>query len=369
MTKNNLKISVSAEANKAIIRIDGGIYSWRNSAPDFKTQLDNLIIQGYVNADIYINSPGGDCFQANEIANEILRFTGVTNAYLGALCASAGTYIACKCNKVTGAKNVSYMIHKPMTNFTGNSDQVKADLKLLENLQSDYANTYAEKTGLPVSKIESLWTQDYWMNSEEALKLGFIDEIEGEATITEQDVLALKAYKNAPNIIASATQNQNLTNLNTQMKESLITVLALVATATDAQIIAQIDILKSKAAKADALETELDALKKATNEKEVAAVLKTALDGKKITAAQEPYFKKHLTANFEETKAVLESMTPMVKLSEQTEGNTGSIVDRSKWTYADYQDKDPKALASLAKNDESSYKELAQAHYGPNFKF
>ncbi|MFA9220542.1 MAG: head maturation protease, ClpP-related [Sediminibacterium sp.] len=203
MAKRPLTISAQKDGTKAVIRIDGYITSWNNHAAQFKAQIDDLIAAGIKDATVYINSGGGDCFQANEIANEIVRFPGKLTAKLGALCASAGTYIACKCDYVISAKNISYMIHKPMGSFEGNADQVKAELKVLENLQGEYLSTYSGKTGIKEEKLQSMWANDYWMNASEAKTLGFIDEVEGEAAITDEDVQAISAYKNAPVITAT----------------------------------------------------------------------------------------------------------------------------------------------------------------------
>lgn len=365
MSKKTLQISAEVQGNKAVIRIDGSISSWNNYAQQFKAKLDEIISQGVTDASVYINSPGGNCFEANEIANEIQRFKGTTTAHLGALCASAATYIACKCTKVIAAKNVSYMIHKPMTYFEGNADQVKADLKLLENLQASYAKTYSEKTGLTVQKIDSMWVQDYWMNADEAKTLGFIDEIEGEADITEEDVQAIKAYKGAPAITATAVPNTDTQNLDKQMKQLIITALALSATLSDTEVVAQVEALKAKAAKADALATELENLKKSTNEDKAESAVTADINAKKYTAAQKDFWKNQYLNDFEATKKVVESMPAAVKLSEQTTGTgTGTSEDRSAWTYADYQEKNPGALAELAKTDEAKYKELFKAHYG-----
>lgn len=369
MSKKSLQITAEVKDNKAIIRIDGQISSWNNYAQWFKAKLDEIIANGVTDATVYINSGGGNCFEANEIANEIKRFKGTVTAHLGALCASAATYIACQCSKVIAASNVSYMIHKPMTWFEGNSDQVKADLKLLENLEAHYLKTYTTKTGLSEQKIKDMWVQDFWMDAEQAKELGFINEIEGEADITQEDVNAIASYKGAPKITASAVHPPTNLNTDIQMKQLLITALALKeligADPTDAQVMAHVDALKVKAAKADSLEKELNDLKKATNDEKAENAVNAAIEAKKITAAQKDYFKKQLVANFDETKAVLDSMPAVVKLSAQTTTTgTGKSEDRSTWTYADYQEKNPSALAELAKNDEAKFKELFEAHYG-----
>lgn len=368
MNRKKLNITAEAKGNIAEIRIDGEISSWENTATTFKTQLDQLVASGITDAIIYINSGGGSCFQANEIANELIKFKGRKTAMLGALCASAATYIACKCDKVSSVRNISYMIHKPSIYVGGNSTELESTLKLLKNLEADYARTYSEKTGLSIKEIESLWVSDYWMNAEEAKSKGFIDEIDGEAIITAQDVEVVKMYKNAPNITASVTKHEPQT-INDKMKNLLITALALVATTTEAEVVAKVEELKAKASKADDLQAKLDTLLLASKTEKATAAYEKALAGKKVIASSKDFWVKQLMENYDEANATLEAMPAMIKLSEQTSGAiTGSSIDRSSWTYADYQEKDATALAELATNDEAKFKELAKAHYGADFK-
>lgn len=369
MSKPKFKISCEAQNGTAVIRIDGNISEWYNSASVFKSQVDTLIENGVKNAKVYINSGGGDVFQADEIRNEILRFPGEIVGHLGALCASAATAIACACNSVVAAKNVSYMIHKPMTCVSGNSDEVKADLKLLENKELEYAQMYADKTGLPIAKIQSMWIEDYWMNAEEAEKLGFIDQVEGDAEITPEDVENISAFKNSPKITATAkapptTQTQINNQISSDMRELLITMSGLPATATDVQLIAFMESLKSKAAKVDALQTQLTALQNSAIEEKAETHAEAAVIAKKITAAQKPFYKKNLLENFDETKSLLDAMPGLNPLSNTiNKVAVAGSEDRSAWTYKDYQEKNPTALAALAKDDEPHFKVLFEAHY------
>lgn len=368
MSKKQLHITAEAKGNIAEIRIEGEISSWQNTASDFKSQIDSLVANGITNAIIYINSGGGSCFEANEISNVLDRFTGIKTAKLGALCASASTYIASKCDKVSSVRNISYMIHKPSIYVGGNSTELESSLKLLKNLESDYLNTYSKKTGLSIKEIEALWVSDYWMNAEEAKAKGFIDEIDGEAIITAQDVEVVKMYKNAPKITASVT-NQEPQTINDKMKNLLITALALVATTSDAEVLAKVEELKAKASKADDLQAKLDTLLLTSKTEKATAAYEKARVGKKVIDSSKDFWMKQLMENFDEANATLESMPAMVKLSEQTStSNEGRTIDRSNWTYADYQEKDSKALAELATNDEAKFKELAKAHYGADFK-
>jgi hypothetical protein len=140
---------------------------------------------------------------------------------------------------------------------------------------------------------------------------------------------------------------------------------ALIAGASDAAVLAYIEGLKAKAVTADALKTELDNLKKTAAEDKADVVLEAATKAKKITAAQNPFYRKNLIEDFTGTKALIDAMPAVTKLSAEVEGK--STEDRSAWTYADYQDKNPEALAALAKDDEDRFKALAEKHYGTKF--
>lgn len=364
------KFSIVCEAkdNQAVIRIDGYISDWNNHAAGFRMKLNSIIDQGIKEATVYINTPGGDCFQANEIGNEIAKFPGAVTGELGALCASAGTYISSRCSYVRAARNVSYMIHKPWGYFSGNSDELKSNLKQLINLEAEYLKTYSEKTGLSPDEIKTMWQHDYWMNADEAKEKGFIDEITGEGEITQEDVEAIAYYKNAPKITASITQTD--TSKNQQiMSKILYAAMGLPDNTTEAQALAKFEEYKGEAAKAAEYKQKLDAVTASAQKAAIDAVITSGLRDKKFAAAQEVYYRKQLCDNFDETKAHIESLPSAVQLSSLGKGNEGKKTseDRSNWTYADYQEKDFKALAELEQNEPEKFQQLAEAHYKRKF--
>lgn len=141
------------------------------------------------------------------------------------------------------------------------------------------------------------------------------------------------------------------------------------ATTTEDEALAHVDILKVKAAKADILEKELSTLKETTHKEKVDAYLASCKDSKKITNAQSAYWEKRLTEDFEGTKAFMDTMPAAIQFTKEITNATGNGTgeDRSKWTYADWQEKDAMGLAKLADTDEETFKRLANAHYNGNF--
>ncbi|MCK6648398.1 MAG: ATP-dependent Clp protease proteolytic subunit [Bacteroidia bacterium] len=375
MAKPKFTITAETKGKNAVIHINGYISEWSNHAEGFKMKLDQIIADGIVDAEVYINSGGGDVFVAAEIVNEIGRFTGFITARLGALCASAASRIACACDKVIAAKNTSYMIHKPKGWLDGNSDEIEAKLKLLKNLQKEYLSAYTIKTKLPAEEITAMWKTDYWMDSEEAKNKGFVDEIEGEVDITNEDVQAIASYKGAPKIAASVKTTENTPKTEIEMKEKLMLVLAafVAADASEAQIIAAVENLKTQAAKADSaekaraqMEKELNDFKAEAKKGAAEAFVQSCIDKKKILASQKDFFVKAYLSDEEGTKKTLTDMPEATQLSKETSGGaaSASTEDRSKWTYADFQDKAPAALAELAEKDPDKYEALFRAHYG-----
>src|SRR6185312_4225742 len=375
MSKKTLKISAVANENNtvAIITIDGYIgdmcEDYANTSANFKAQVNNLISSGIKNAKLYVNSGGGDCFEAAEISNVILNFEGTIDAELGALCASAATYIVSKCNSVIAAANTNYMIHKPMGVFMGNTDEIKADLKALENLQAEYLDAYVKKTGLAADKIEAMWAQDYWMNAKEAKELGFINDYDTEeAEVKDDDVDALTAYKNAPKITATVNKNpinKNQPQANMEYKKLMIQAMAMDSASTDDQVLAQFQAMVAKATKYDAVKTELDAVKETAFEAKINVELDAAINNKQIVAAQREFYKKNYKADFEGTKAELAKLPKINALSLQLDANKKATEgDRSTWKFSDWAEKDPKGLHAMASTDKDAYNALASAHYG-----
>jgi ClpP class serine protease len=78
-----MAITAEAKNNVAEIRISGVIHEYQNSAQAFKRTIDDLLAQGIEDVNLYINCPGGSVFEANEIANEIERFTGTIKGFGG----------------------------------------------------------------------------------------------------------------------------------------------------------------------------------------------------------------------------------------------------------------------------------------------
>ena len=95
-----MNLTATAENGRARIELKGTISKWRETEAEFTSKVEQLIRSGIKDVHIYINSPGGECFEANEIVNVIKKFPGKITGEGGALVASAATYIAINCTRI-----------------------------------------------------------------------------------------------------------------------------------------------------------------------------------------------------------------------------------------------------------------------------
>lgn len=359
------KVEARVSAGVARIRIVDYIGVEGSNESDVRAIVDTLIAQQVTDAEVYLNTGGGSVFVATEIVNQLKRLPNV-RIIGGALIASAGTYITSHFYTAI-ARNTQMMVHMPMLGVYGNVPEIKSSLKLLENLTADYKSAYVNKTKSTDEKIEALWAGgDYWMTADEALTLGFVDEIIEAKEITEEDSLLLEAcaapkvYKSAP---PSATPPANSKNSNNKMeKPQLIAALGLAADATDEQIAAKIAENKRNAEAFTQQQVAAENLKKLRAKQLVEAAL---LD-KRISAEEKDSYEALAIADYDNVEKVLGAKAPLVKptASIPTNPSQGASADpRANWTLEDFLEKDPEAYERLEKEDPARFAALEAAYF------
>ena len=152
-----MEISATAQNGKAYIRITGEIAGWKDSADDFRYELNQLKKDGIKDVVLYINSPGGNCFEANEIVNEINSFGGSVTGEGGALVASAATYIAINCSEFTMPENGMFMIHQTRGGCHGTLSEIESYLELLKGMNKTYFDAYCNKMSMNKKEFEDKW--------------------------------------------------------------------------------------------------------------------------------------------------------------------------------------------------------------------
>lgn len=356
---SSVRMTVEAVENNGVadIRITDLISEWSDSsANSVRAKVDEMIASGVSEARLYLNSQGGNVFQANEIINELKKFKSV-KITVGALAASAATRILAEFRGSSEAfQNSQFMIHKPKGYFDGNEDEIESNLQMLRNVTSDYKAAYSECSGKTEDEIDALWQKgDYWMTAEQARGFGLINSIQsGKQKIKASDVKLLEAC-GAPTIPEIETE----INHNKMDKDKLRSMLGLAADATDEQVEAAVKANKEKADKAAQTESALQAQ---AEQRAEALVIRAILKEKKITADQKEVWLGLAKKDYEGTKMALEAMTPIEKVSNQIGG--GTVDAHKNWKLEDYLEKDPEAYEKMKVDNPEAAAALEKDYFG-----
>ena len=135
------------------------------------------LTKGEGNITVWINSPGGDVFAAAQIYNMLMDYKGDVTVRIDGLAASAASMIAMAGTTVEMSPVGMLMIHNPSTAVIGNTKEMQAAIKMLDEVKESILNAYELKTGQPRQQLSDLMDAESWMNAKKALELGFADKI------------------------------------------------------------------------------------------------------------------------------------------------------------------------------------------------
>jgi ATP-dependent Clp protease protease subunit len=169
--------------------------------------------------EVHISSVGGSAFDAIAIYDLFKKYTGNITTYIDALAASAASIVAMGGKTVVMSKYALLMIHKPMVGSGGNADELLKDVQMLNIVQSRLAQIYMDKTGLDGVEVNSLINAVTWLSADQALDLGFIDQVEDySSNITNKAIIknyvstAPAVYQRCINKILTKKSNMNIEN-------------------------------------------------------------------------------------------------------------------------------------------------------------
>ncbi len=160
--------------------------------------------------NIFINSGGGNIFDAQAILSMLKRNTAEKVVYIDGLAASAASVIAMAGDRIIMPSNSMLMIHRAWTGTSGNIHDFERTIETLKQVDGSISGVYSERTGKEQEEILTMMDAETWMTAAEAYDLGFADEIEKEskvaASIDGSKLLVnglsvdLTRYKNTPHI-------------------------------------------------------------------------------------------------------------------------------------------------------------------------
>ena len=182
------------------------------SAKEVAEYLENLDVD---EINVYINSNGGDANAAIAISNALKRHKAKVVINIDGIAASAATLITCAGDIVKMPKNAFFMVHNPWVVAVGGSEEMRRQADTLEKYKNAIIETYLQKVNINKEKLSELMDNESWLNAEEALEYGFIDEIIENTNIqvVENKVISNNIVFNMANF-KNFNVNKNLQNNN-----------------------------------------------------------------------------------------------------------------------------------------------------------
>lgn len=198
--KNKIYNMQKLEETSAEIMIYGDISDyWGDvSSKEFKRELDRL--GNLDKLSIRINSNGGSVTSGYAIYNVLKQHKAEKTVYIDGIAASMGAFIAMAGDRILMSNAGLLMVHKPWGVAMGEAEELRKEADVLDKMFNIAVQIHAQRTGTPEDEVREIMKSTTYLDSEEALELGFIDEIisyDGEDTEldTESNMLYIAGEK------------------------------------------------------------------------------------------------------------------------------------------------------------------------------
>lgn len=179
----NIKAATGTDAPE--ISIFDEIGGWGITAKEFITDF-KAKTTGATKATLLLNSNGGDVFQGWAIFNT-LKASGldITVKVMG-IAASMASVIAMAGKRIEMPANSMMMVHNASSGLFGDAEDLRAVADVLDKIDASIVAAYALRTGKTEDEVRALMAADSFLTADEAVELGFADEVTGAVKATAQ---------------------------------------------------------------------------------------------------------------------------------------------------------------------------------------
>ena len=128
---------------------------------------------------LYINSPGGSVYAGLGIY-DTMQFIGskVATICTGIAASMASVLlVAGEKGKRSCLKHSRVLIHQPLSGVQGQASDMEIAVREVLKVKDELYKIIAEHSGKPYETIAKDGDRDYWMNAQEALDYGMVDNI------------------------------------------------------------------------------------------------------------------------------------------------------------------------------------------------
>lgn len=285
--------------------------------------------------DVRINSMGGEVFAGLAIANALRTCTAQVNIYVDGVAASIAGVIAL-CGKPLHMSNFSrIMLHRVSGGAYGTAEELRKSAELIEGLESTLCEVIAGKCKMNPEAVRAKYFDggEHWITAREAQQMGLADslyDMQGAET-APQTPTAQQIYEFTNRLQMQRNNEEDMLIDELKKRPGFASV------QDEAQALSQVAVLENQAAKVPALENriteltdEVSRMRSAANE----ALLNDAVSSGRITQQQRELYAKLLESDYENTRALIESLPARSRRIEDYINNAaGSGEDLAKMSW------------------------------------
>ncbi len=309
------------------------------------------------NCVVRINTIGGDVITGFAMW-ELLSSTKMNVTFMvDGIAASMGSVlIQVPGTKVYMGKYSKMMIHRVACRASGSVEEIREAADMAEKWEADIIDVISKRTGLTAKQVKNKWFdgKDHWLTAQEALDAKLIDGIKDVDynNILNQSEMVLKNKAEFCNALGIADNSSDEAVLSAALK----------AVQQNATLTTSVTNLTQER---DALKAKVDGFEQSEKEKqqaEIKNILDKAVADKKMTNKVRKHYEDLFAKDFKSTKAIVESL-PSVQTVSKFITNQQNADERAKWTFKDWQKKDPKGLQEMKDKDVDQYNALFKAQF------
>lgn len=137
---------------------------------------------------VHLNSPGGDAFEANAIANLLKSSKKHITIIVEGVAASGATAILCSGDENIAYKNAMFLIHGASTFIYGNAKELRSAADELDIVDKAQLENYRARWKGTDDELNEQLEKGTFFSADEALKFGLIDKIIDQEKTAENEI-------------------------------------------------------------------------------------------------------------------------------------------------------------------------------------
>lgn len=337
-------------------------------------EIENLRKKGCRNFRFYVNSEGGEVIQGSALFNYLDR-TDIEVEWVvdGVAASMMAMLISNPKHKVKAAKYASFMYHRVQGSCYGNSDEVRNLAAMIDTFEKSLVDMMASRMKVDAASVKKEFFTDgldHWMNAEEAMRRGLVDEIISGKNITSpKELLSSKDVFNFYNKqLINYKQNQKSMITNKAEIGKLLNI-AEAEVNDDSVMTAVKNVLKSNSELQNQLKTvkaENASLKNQIgelNNAKVKSLIDKAIAEKKFGEDERDSYTRLANTDFELAEKMIGKMKGVERIVDYLDTEHESEEEKD-WTFDDYHKKGK--LENLKKTNKEKYNKLYKTRFGRN---